>query len=78
MIKKEIYEILTEIRPEYDFMSSSDFIGDGFLDSFDVVFIISKIEETFGVLIDGLDVLPENFSNVETIEALINRSKKRD
>jgi len=28
-------------------------------------------------VIDGMDILPENFSSVENIESLINRSKKR-
>ena len=32
---EQIKKILTEIRPEFDFESSSDFIEDGYLDSFD-------------------------------------------
>ncbi len=71
---QQILELLKEIRPEFDFESSEDFIGDGYLDSFDVVSLVEMIESTFGIVIDGLDVLPENFQNVESIIAVINKN----
>ena len=70
-MKDTIYEILHELRPEFDFKQSEDFVEDGFLDSFDVVTLVSEIEEKFDVYIDGLDVLPENFSSVDSICKLI-------
>lgn len=70
-MKEKILNMLTEIRPEFDFTSSSDFVEDGYLDSFDVVTIVSMIEKEFDILISGLDVLPENFSSVEAISNLI-------
>ena len=39
--KKKILEILAELRPEFDFENSSDFIEDGLLDSFDIASLIS-------------------------------------
>lgn len=71
---QQILELLKEIRPEFDFKNSDDFIGDGYLDSFDVVSLVEMIESTFGIVIDGLDVLPENFQNVESIIAVINKN----
>ena len=71
---QQILELLKEIRPEFDFESSEDFIGDGYLDSFDVVSLVEMFESTFGIVIDGLDVLPENFQNVESIIAVINKN----
>jgi hypothetical protein len=38
---KLLAEILKEIRPEFDFSASSDFIGVGMLDSFDMVALIA-------------------------------------
>ena len=70
-MKDKIIGMLNEIRPEFDFNDSDDFVEDGYLDSFDVVTIVSMIEEEFGVLISGLDVLPENFSSVQAICELI-------
>lgn len=71
---EEIYKILEDLRPEFDFRESKDYVEDGFLDSFDIVTIISIIEEKYGINIDGLDVLPENFMNAETIVKLIKKS----
>lgn len=77
-MKKQIIKILTELRPEFDFTQEGvNFIEEGMLDSFDVVSLVSDMEEEFGVLIDGTEILPENFCTVESIEALINKSKKK-
>lgn len=71
---EKIYEILANLRPEFDFRNSSNFIEDGLLDSFDVISIVTDIEEKFGVLIDALDILPENFVNVNTIANVIRKN----
>jgi acyl carrier protein len=71
---KSIAEILKEIRPEFDFTASQDFISDGMLDSFDIVTLVSALDKNFGVSIPGTEILPENFLNVQTIEALLRKS----
>lgn len=76
-MKDTILKILSEIRPEFDFKESSDFIEDGFLDSYDIVSVISAIEDEFGVIIDGLDVIPENFETIDSIVKLIEKSESR-
>lgn len=68
---EKIYAILTGLRPEFDFHSSTNFIEDGLLDSFDVISAVTEIETNFGVLIDALDIVPENFMSVDTIAAVI-------
>ena len=77
-MKEQIIEILTDLRPEFDFYQEGiNFIEDGMLDSFDLVALVTDLEQHFNVIIDGVDVVPENFENVEAIEQLINRSKKK-
>ncbi len=71
---EKIYELLSQIRPEFDFRSSDDFISDGLLDSFDVVALVEELESTFDCIIDGLDVVPENFNTVDNIIKLIKRN----
>jgi acyl carrier protein len=71
---KTIAEILKEIRPEFDFTVSSDFIADGMLDSFDVVTLVSALDKQYGISINGTDIVPENFRNLQTIEALLRKS----
>ena len=71
---EKIIEILSGIRPEYDFKESNDFIEDGYLDSFDIVLLVSELESSFDVSIDGLDVVPENFVNIDSIKKMIIKS----
>ena len=73
-MKQNIIKILTELRPEFDFSQSVNFIEEGMLDSFDVVTLVTTLDETFGISIDGIDVLPENFSSVERIENLLKKN----
>lgn len=69
-----IYEILESLRPEADFHNSKDFVGDGYLDSFDIVSLIAELENRYEIIIDAFDIVPENFVNVESIENLIKKS----
>jgi len=70
---KTIEGILKGIRPEFDFTTSQDFIGDGMLDSFDVVTLVSDLDRTFGVSIEGIDILPENFRSIAAIRKLLEK-----
>lgn len=70
----KIVKILKDIRPEFDFASSNNYIEDGMLDSFDVISLVAELEEAFGIVIDGLDIVPENFSSIEHIEAMVLKS----
>lgn len=71
---EKILELLKEIRPEFDFKNSTDFIEDGYLDSFDIAALVEMIENAFGIVIDGLDVLPENFQNIDSIIEVIRKN----
>ena len=71
---KNVLEILKEIRPEFDFSASSDFISDGMLDSFDMVTLVAALDKNYGVSIQGTDIVPENFQNVAAIEALLRKT----
>lgn len=70
---KSVPDILHEIRPEFDFTASQDFIADGMLDSFDIVTLVATLDKNFGISIQGTDIVPENFTNLETISSLLRR-----
>lgn len=72
---QKIVQILQDIRPEFDFTNESDFINSGMLDSFDVLTLVTELEEGFGILIDGEDIVPENFANIQTIQNLVEKNK---
>ena len=75
---KTLPEILKEIRPEFDFSASSDFMADGMLDSFDMMTLVATLDKTYGISIQGTDIVPENFKNLETIGALLRQCGVKD
>jgi acyl carrier protein len=70
---KTIVEVLTAIRPEFDFTTSQDFVGDGMLDSYDIVTLVSDLDAAYGISISGLDIVPENFQNIASIQKLLQK-----
>ena len=68
---ESILEILKNMHPQFEYESRKDFIEDEILDSFDVIELVSCIEDKFNIRIDGLDILPENFCNLEAIKDII-------
>lgn len=74
-MREQIIKILNELRPEFDFnQEGMDFIKEGMLDSFDMVNLVSELDATYGISIDGVDILPENFATVEAIENLLKKN----
>ena len=70
-MKKRIELILNSVRPEFDFSKSNNFIEDGLLDSFDLIQIVSELDNQFLVSIEAVDIVPENFSNLDGIESML-------
>ena len=66
-------ELLKGIRPEFDFTVSRDFITDGMLDSFDMVTLVATLDKTYSISIDGVDIIPEHFQNLDTIATLLRK-----
>ena len=74
-MREQIIKILTELRPEFDFTQEGvNFIEEGMLDSFDMVNLVNDLDSTFGISIDGVDILPENFGTLDAIEQLLNKN----
>jgi acyl carrier protein len=69
-----IVGILKGIRPECEFEKSGDFITDGMLDSFDVVTLVTALDEAFSISIDGTDITPDNFRDLEAIRRLLGKN----
>ncbi len=71
---EKIFSILAQIRPEFDFKASQDFVADGLLDSFDLIGLVSELEGQFGILIDAMDITPEYFKSAAAIENLVRKN----
>ena len=73
-MNEQIMAMLNELRPEFDFTDSDDFVMDGLLDSFDIISLVSMLEEKYECKVDGLDIVPENFSSIDFIIELVKKS----
>ncbi len=71
-----IEEILRGIRPEFDFTASQDFIGEGMLDSFDLVTLVSDLDKAYDISISGVDIVPEHFRSITSIQNLLQKYGK--
>lgn len=70
---EEILNVLQDIRPDVDFVHEKRLIDDKILDSFDIITIVSELNQTFDVEIDVEDLEPANFNTVEAMLELIER-----
>lgn len=68
-----LLKILKDLHPDVDFAVETDLIGDGVLDSLDIVTLITEINSAYDVSIPAEEILPENFCSVQAIYDLILR-----
>ncbi len=68
-----LLQILQGLHPDVDFEAIDDLYDEGVLDSLDMVRLVTEIGMEFDVQIPPEELIPENFQNVNTIWALIER-----
>lgn len=71
----ELLEILQDIRDDVDFENSTDLIDSKILTSFDIIQIISTLDDEFDIAIPATEIVPENFNSLKAMYALIQRLK---
>ncbi len=69
----ELLELLTDVRDDVDFATCETLIDDGILASFDILQIISSINETFDVEIPATSIIPKNFNSAKAMYELIQK-----
>lgn len=68
---ERLYTVLEAVCPGIDFRSEKALATDGFIDSFDIVSIISVVENEYKISIPVDSMVEENFESAETIMKLI-------
>ena len=75
---EKLLDILRELHPETDFEAETHLVDDGILASFDVVMLITRIEEEFDVVIPAKAIVPDNFNSAKALYALIESISEQD
>lgn len=66
-MKSKLLEILTDLHPDVDFESCEGLVDRKVLDSFDIVTLISEINDEFDVVISAEKIIPKNFNSVDAL-----------
>ena len=71
----ELLELVEDIKPTVDFRTCTGLIDDGYLDSFDILSIVSELNDAFGIEISPVDIIPENFNSAQALWDMVERLK---
>lgn len=77
-IKSTLLEILEEMHPDEDFANCDTLVDSKVLDSFDIITLISEINEEFDVVISADKIVPENFNSVDALAELVHSLMDED
>lgn len=70
---EKLIEILEDIKDGVNYETEEKLIDDGILGSFDILSIVSELEEEFDVQITPVDIIPENFNSAKALWAMVQR-----
>ena len=65
--------ILRSLRSDVDFETETLLVDNGVLDSFDIISLVSELNDAYDIHIGVLDLVPENFNSLQAMAALIAR-----
>jgi D-alanine--poly(phosphoribitol) ligase subunit 2 len=75
-MKEKILEILSGIRADIDFENETKLMDGGLLDSFDIVSIISDLNDEFDISIRITELKAENFNTLDAMVKLVEKLKE--
>lgn len=70
---EELIKLLEEIKEDIDFRECKDLIDGGYLDSFDIIQIISILDEEYDISIPAVEIIPQNFNSAKSLYAMVQR-----
>ena len=71
MERQRVLSILKKIKPNIDFESNKRLLDDGVLDSFDVVTLVSELNQAFEIEVPVDELKSENLNSADSIYNLI-------
>lgn len=68
-----VISMLEEINDDVDFETEDKLVDNRVFDSFDILSVISAIDDEFDVSVPAKDIIPENFNSAQAIYEMILR-----
>ncbi|MCQ2512681.1 MAG: phosphopantetheine-binding protein [Lachnospiraceae bacterium] len=70
---EEFIEKLKLIKKGVDFENETELFDGGFLDSFDVIQIITMLDEDYEITVPPSEIIPTNFNSAKAMFAMMQR-----
>ena len=74
-IEQFILDELTQGRGITEIDQDENLLSKGIVDSHGVMELVGFLEQRYGIAVDDADLTPENFDNVVSIEAFVDRKQ---
>lgn len=72
-LKEFIVKNLLYTDNGYSYPDDASFLEEGIVDSVGVLELVTFVEENFGLTVNDLDVIPDNFDSIEKLANYIRR-----
>jgi acyl carrier protein len=72
-MKERVLEIMRKVTPKMSAYNGEHLLDDIGLDSFDIISLISELEQAFSIEFEVDDVQAENFQTLDTVVDLVQR-----
>lgn len=72
-IRSALLDILEGLHPDEDFENCTDLVDGKVIDSFDIITIISEINDEFDVTVTADLIVPENFNSLDALCDLVQK-----
>lgn len=70
--KERILNIMKEIKPTKDLENVTNIVEGGYIDSFELMSLITTLSDQFGIDITIDEITPENFNSVDAISKMVD------
>ena len=74
---EELLEILEDISPDVDFETEEALVDDRLLSSFEIISIVSELNEHYGITLTPAEIIPENFNSAKALWDMVCRLKNQ-
>lgn len=72
-MREKLLDVLADAKPGFEFEGKNDLVEGGYLDSFDIITLVTQLNEKFDIDIPVEEIITENFDSVDAILILVKR-----
>lgn len=69
----ELLDVLRDVTDDVDFEHETKLVDDGILTSFDILEIISALDDAYDINIPASEIVPKNFNSAQAMLEMVKR-----